>query len=160
MFVIKRRCALPVALVASSIACALAATPASAEDPSVHAGLSGPVKAWKQAMESGDIAAMSRMHDASTTSFPPGGMEVTGADVIMKGYAETFATFAAKVQFGDAHWVEEPPLVVSWGLFTLTLHPKAGGPDIVTHGRFTDAAIKTDSGWRYVVDHASVPRGK
>ncbi len=28
----------------------------------------------------------------------------------------------------------------------------------ISHTRFTDAAVKIDGGWRYVVDHASEPR--
>ena len=48
--------------------------------------------------------------------------------------------------FDEAHWIEVPPLVVSWGLTTVTLHPKAGGPDVVSHTRFTDAAVKVDGG--------------
>lgn len=130
---------------------------AAAPSPVVHAGLSDPVKAWRKAMEAGDIAALARMHDADTVGFPPGAMSIKGADTIMKGYAETFAAYRAEVSFDDAHYVEQPPLVVSWGLFRLTLHPKAGGSDIVTRGRFTDAATQIDGGWRYIVDHASLP---
>lgn len=105
------------------------------------------------------MAALTRMHDAHTIGFPPGQTIVTGAESIMKGYGEMFATYTVRVSFDDAHWIEQPPLVVSWGLTTLILHPKAGGPDIVSHTRFTDAAIKAGDGWRYVVDHASVPKG-
>ena len=129
--------------------------------PVVHTGPSPPAVAWRKAMEAGDLAALARMHDAATIAYPPGRTVVTGADAIMKDYAGTFAAYSVKVVFDDAHWVEVPPLVVSWGRTTLTFHPKPGGPkngapDIVAHTRFTDAAARTDGGWRYLVDHASV----
>ena len=78
----------------------------------------------------------------------------------MAGYADLFAHFKVDVATADAHWVQSGPLVVSWGLTTLTLHPKAGGADIVSHTRFTDAAIAIDGGWRYLVDHASKPAAR
>ena len=136
----------------------LAVVPAFA-GPTVHDGASPPAQEWQRAMEAGDLAALSRMHDGATIAYLPGETQVTGATAIMKGYADLFATYTVKVSVADAHWIEQPPLVVSWGLTTLTLHPKAGGPDVVSRTRFTDAAIRVEGGWRYVVDHASKPKG-
>ena len=124
--------------------------------PTVHDGVSAPVRAWKVAMETGDLAALARMHDGATIAYPPGRSEVRGGDAIMKDYAETFASDSVSVAINDAHWIEQGPLVVSWGLTTLTFHSKASGKDVVAHSRFTDAATKVDGGWRYIVDHASV----
>ena len=124
--------------------------------PRVHDGPSPPVSEWRAAMETGDLAALSRMHDGATMAYPPNRMEVRGGDAIMKDYAETFATDTVRVSIDDAHWVEAGPLIVSWGRTTLTFHPKAGGKDTVVHSRFTDAATKIESGWRYLIDHASV----
>jgi ketosteroid isomerase-like protein len=111
-------------------------------------------------MQSGDMAALTRMHDAETIAFPPRSVEVKGGDAIMAGYADLFSTFTVSVRVEDAHWTEVAPLVVSWGLTVLTLHPKAGGADVISRTRFTDAAIRTKDGWRYLVDHASVQPGK
>ena len=132
--------------------CAVAAAP-----PVVHDGASPPAAAWRAAMEAGDLPALARMHGPGTTAFPPGQTEVKGDAAILAGYADLFAHDTVTVTFDEAHWIEAPPLVVSWGLTTLVLHPKAGGPDIVSHTRFTDAAVRTGQGWRYVVDHASKP---
>lgn len=82
----------------------------------VHDGVSAPAEAWREAMEAGDLAALSRMHDASTIGFPPNQMKIVGVDAIMKDYAGLFAKYSAHVSFDDAHWVEQPPVVVSWGL--------------------------------------------
>ena len=138
------------------LALASAPTLAAEPGPAVHDGPSAPVAAWKAAMEAGDIAALARMHDAATIAYPPGRIEVRGGDAIMKDYAETFATDIVRVTIDDAHWVAQGPLVVSWGLTTLTFSPKAGGKAVVVHSRFTDAATQVDGGWRYLVDHASV----
>ena len=128
-----------------------------AAEPAVHDGESPPASAWRKAMEHGDLAALAQMHDAATVAYPPGSMQVKGAPAIMAGYADLFAHFTVGVKIEDAHWVEVPPLVVSWGLTTLTLHPKDGGADIVSHTRFTDAAVAVGGHWRYLVDHASKP---
>ncbi len=128
--------------------------------PEVHDGDSGPARAWAAAMEAGDLAALARLHGPATVTFPPGQTQVVGAEAIMAGYRELFASFTVRIHTDDTHWIESGPLVVSWGLTTLTLHPKAGGADVVNHTRFTDAALRVDGGWRYVVDHASVPKTK
>ena len=130
---------------------------AYAAEPQVHDGESPPATAWRTAMERADLASLAAMHDDHTVSFPPNATQVKGAPAIMAGYADLFAHFTVRVKVEDAHWIEVPPLVVSWGLTTLTLHPKGGGADVVSHTRFTDAAIAVDGHWRYVVDHASKP---
>ena len=140
---------------ATVLAIAVVSPSARAAPPLIHDGPSLPAAAWQVAMEAGDLAALARMHGPDTTAFPPGQAEVKGGAAIMAGYADLFAHDDVRVTFDEAHWIEVPPLVVSWGLTTVTLHPKAGGPDVVSHTRFTDAAVKVDGGWRYVVDHAS-----
>ena len=142
---------------AAAVLLILAPSIADAAPPMVHDGASPPAAAWRAAIEAGDLAALARMHGPDTTAFPPGQVEVHGDAAIMAGYADLFAHDTVRVTFDEAHWIEVPPLVVSWGLTTLTLHPKNGSPDIVSHTRFTDAATKVDGGWRYIVDHASKP---
>ena len=135
----------------------LAPADGSAAPPVVHDGASAPAAAWRAAIEAGDLAALTRMHGPDTTVFPPAQVELKGDHAIMAGYADLLAHDSVTVTFDEAHWIEVPWLVVSWGLTTLTLHPKNGGPDAVSRTRFTDAAVKIDGGWRYVVDHASKP---
>ena len=140
-----------VAWLLTTASCAWAAPPV------IHDGASPPAAAWRAAMEAGDLPALARMHGLDTAAFPPGQTEVKGAADIVAGYADLFAHDRVEVTFDEAHWIEAPPLVVSWGLTTLTLHPMSGGPAVVSHTRFTDAAVKIDGGWRYGVDHASKP---
>ena len=137
---------------------AAALSNARAQTPAIHDGPSSPAAAWRAAMEAGDLATLAAMHRPDTVAFPPGQLEVKGGTAIMAGYADLFAHDTVTVTFEEAHWIEVPPLIVSWGLTTLTLHQKAGGADVVSYTRFTDAAVKIDGGWRYVVDHASKPK--
>ena len=144
--------------IALVLATALVSTQTTrAADVRLHDGESAPARAWRTAMEQGDLATLARMHDASTIAYPPSTMQVKGAAAIMAGYADLFAHYTVRVTVEDAHWVEQPPLVVSWGLTTLTLHPKTGGPDVISRTRFTDAAVAMGGDWRYLVDHASKP---
>lgn len=127
-------------------------------EPAIHDGPSPPVEAWGKAMEAGDLKALAKMHGPNTVAFPPGAMKLQGGDAIAKDYEGLFSKFTVKVAVDEAHWVQEGPLVVSWGISTLTLHPKAGeSKDVTSKTRFTDVATKVDGSWRYVVDHASVP---
>ena len=148
------------ALAFSAVVAGAGSASAADETPVVHAGPSAPARAWSAAMEAADLEALARMHGPDTVAFPPGQARLDGAAAIMADYAALFARYTVRVRTDDAHWVQSGPLVVSWGQTTLTLHPKAGGPDVVSHTRFTDAAIRSGSGWRYVVDHASVPATK
>ena len=146
----------------AALAIVVGGAPALAADatPVVHAGLSAPARAWGVAMQAADLAALARMHGPNTVAFPPGRTRLDGIQAIVKDYAALFARYTVEVRTDDAHWVQSGPLVVSWGLTTMTLHPRAGGPDVVSRTRFTDAAVRWGEGWRYVVDHASVPTGK
>lgn len=127
-------------------------------EPAIQDGPSPPVEAWGKAMQSGDLKALAQMHGPNTVAFPPGAMKLQGGDAIGKDYEGLFSKFTVKVKVDEAHWLQEGPLVVSWGISTLTLHPKTGdGKDVTTKTRFTDVATKVDGIWRYVVDHASVP---
>lgn len=128
--------------------------------PAVQQGLSAPVQAWVSAVEAGDAVAIARMNGPDTIAYVPDAMVLKGTDEIGKAYAGMFEKFTAKVKITDAHYVEAGGLVSSWGLYTLVLTPKAGGSDIVLNGRFSDLAFPADGGWRYVVDHASLPAGQ
>lgn len=123
----------------------------------VTQGISAPVQAWSRAVEAGDGAALARMNPESTVVYPPDAMIARGTKNIVAGYLGMFAKFNTKVQIQDAHYVQQGKLVVSWGLYTLTLVPKDGGQSIVLNGRFTDLALQAGDGWQYIVDHASLP---
>lgn len=132
--------------------------PAHAADPvKVSTGPSEAVQAWTRAVESGDLRALERMHGAATLLYGTDAMATRGARDIVAGYAGLFEKFRIAVNVDDAHFVRAGPLLASWGLFTLTLTPRAGGEPVVVRGRFSDLAQRIDGRWQYIVDHASLP---
>jgi ketosteroid isomerase-like protein len=125
--------------------------------PTVQAGQSVPVMRWVRAVESGDEQAIARMTSERTVAYVPDAMVLRGRDAITAAYGAMFSKFAAKVSIDDAHFIEAGDLIHSWGLYTLTLTPRAGGAPIVMNGRFSDVAVRVGDGWQYIMDHASLP---
>jgi len=124
--------------------------------PVVHDGVSEPVETWRRALEAGDLETMIRLNPQTTYAYTPTDNVLHGTDAIVGGYRETFAKYRVHASIQDAHYLQAGNLVISWGRFTLDLHPRAGGDVIQTKGRFTDLATRSANGWQYVVDHASV----
>ena len=134
----------------------LSAGAAFAQQPKVQNGISEPVKQWSKAVETGDAKAIGRMNVPSTIAYVPNAMVAQG-DAITAGYAGMFDKYNAKVEIKDAHYLQSGALMNSWGLYVLTLTPKAGGDTIRMEGRFSDLAVKNKGQWQYIVDHASLP---
>ena len=157
-----RRHGLTLALAA---ALTLLAAPALARTPqpettavagvTVHAGPSEAVLAWQRAVEAGDGEAIARMNGPATVAYGVDSAVTRGGAVIAAGYDAMFARYVAKVEIRDAAWVRQGPLLNSWGRFTLTLTPRAGGDPVRIDGRFSDLAVRTDGRWQYLMDHAS-----
>lgn len=150
------RAVAPWALSAMVAFAPLGATQA-AEPVKVQAGPSEAVRAWARAVESGDAAALKRMHGPATLLYGTDSMSTLGGADIVAGYEGMFQKFRVAVAVRDTHFVRSGSLLASWGLFTLTLTPRAGGEPIVVNGRFSDLAEQVDGSWRYIVDHASLP---
>ncbi len=123
----------------------------------VVAGVSEPVKAWTKAVESGNTAALKRMYTDKTDVYSTDATVTHGMENIVAGYARMFEKFTSQVQIKDASYIKQGNTVVSWGLYSLTLTPRAGGASFVVNGRFTDVAVKTNGQWVYLMDHASLP---
>lgn len=146
------------------VAACLLSAPARAQTPApfeiagvtIHNGPSEATAAWRTALEAGDLAAMARMHGPHTVSYDPDNEVTHGDGAIVAGYEKLFETWQAKVEFHNAQWVRSGAVLSSWGEFTLTLTPRAGGEPTRRSGRFTDVAVWTGQDWQYVVDHASV----
>lgn len=146
---------------AMAVACATLLMPlamATAQSlPKIQSGLSAPVKNWVRAVENGDEQAITRMNSDVTVAYVPDAMALKGRTAIAAAYSAMFAKFTAQVTIDDSHFIETGGLIHSWGLYTLTLTPKAGGAPIVMNGRFSDIAVRIGEDWQYVMDHASLP---
>lgn len=145
---------------AISLMTSSAALPAFAQTagaPAINTGPSEPVRNWSRAVEAADLAAIRAMNGPETVAYMPDAMARKGSAEIAAAYAGMFEKFTAKVAIRDASYLESGGIVHSWGLYTLTLTPKDGGVPVTVEGRFSDIATKVDGGWRYVMDHASLP---
>ena len=111
---------------------------------------------WKPAFVAGDADAVAACYAEDAVMYFPGGSAAAGRAAIRDGYAHYFSEYTiTDAQLVEVGRVAHGDTVTSWGDFTITMVPKAGGAPIVSHGRFTDVSKRIDGQWRYVVDHAS-----
>jgi ketosteroid isomerase-like protein len=112
--------------------------------------------AWSTAMLANDLDAVMECYAHNATMWMPGGPRIDGLDAIRKDYEQLFAVNNVKeASVSNAHYETSGNLSVGWGQFAMTLAPKAGGDEIHMSGRFTEAAMRRNGKWVYVVDHAS-----
>lgn len=114
-------------------------------------------EAWVKAFTANDVEAVVALYAPDAHVFPPDDVEAVGTEAIRANYAGLMNSFTVKeAKMLDAHHTMAGDLCYSWGRFSVTLVPKAGGEPITMEGRFSDVARKTKGKWLYIVDHASV----
>ena len=148
-----RRIAVVFLSIASVIAsCSpLLASPSAAADGAAQAEA-----AWMRAMKSNDLDAVVACYAADAVLWTSGAPEADGIEAIRAAYAGMLRENTVKdVALSGGHQRLSGNLGAGWGRYTLTLAPKAGGPDVVVHGRFTEVVEKRNGKWLYVADHAS-----
>lgn len=131
---------------------------AASAPPVVQDGSSPAVVAWKHAVETADIDAIERMNPPGATAYTLADEVLKGTRAIAAGYRIMFDRYDASATVDDAHFIRTGDLLISWGLFSLSLQPRdaAGGAvATVIKGRFSDVARLEAGRWVYVVDHAS-----
>lgn len=114
-------------------------------------------RAWARAMLEGNLDGIMNCYADDATAWFPGSADLYGSKAIRDSYAHLLADNKVKgVDFTDMHYVGGVgKRSAGWGLFSITLLPKAGGDPVVLKGRFTEVAEKRDGRWVYIVDHAS-----
>ena len=130
----------------------------AAADP--HAGHAGKFDSaadcWHPAFLAGDADAVAACYVDDAVMIFPGGPVAQGRDAIREGYAHFFGDYTIKdMKIEELGRESHGGSVTVWGRWTLTMTPKAGGADIVQHGRFSELSRKVGGEWRYVFDHAS-----
>ena len=139
------------ALVAAAFSCF-----ASAAGTSPRGGAADVDAAWMKAIKANDIAAIVACYAPDAVLWVPGSPEADGIDAIRSTYEGLLAANTVKdAAVSDTHYRLSGDVGAAWGRFTLTLSPKAGGADVVMHGRFTEVVEKRGGKWLYVADHAS-----
>ncbi len=128
-----------------------------AGDGQVQQGVSETVAQWRSAVEAGNLPALGRLYGPNSIVYAPDAFQLKGREAIAAAYAGMFDKYTAQVEIKDARYLRAGPLLHSWGLYVLTLTPKAGGEALRMEGRFSDLAQREAGQWRYIVDHASLP---
>jgi len=124
-----------------------------------HAADSGQGKAdacWRKAFLAGDADATAACYAPDAVFWPPGGTMATGSKAIRDSYAKFFAD--NKVATVDIKPLGDRTIGMdsaSWGTYSLTYTPKAGGAMKTETGRYNELSRKINGHWLYVVDHAS-----
>ena len=134
-------------------ALALAAAPAFAQEtPNALAD------AFVAAIVAEDSAALAALYTDDADSYDPSGLVQKGRDEIAATWQQFFDAydgFAASLNRKGEYALDKKGHA-AWGLWTMSATPSGGGEDVVWNGRYLDLAIKTDDGWKYRVDHASM----
>ena len=135
-------------------AAALIALPAASQETPQALG-----DAFIAAVEAEDAEALAALYTEDADSYGPGGGDrVSGREAIAAGWTEFFASFedfsASTEEQGSLDMGEDG--YASWGLWTMTATPSDGGDPVTWDGRYMDVQVKTDDGWRYRADHASM----
>lgn len=112
--------------------------------------------AWVKAMKANDVNAVMKCYAPDAAAWLPGAPAARGEKAIRATYEGLLsANTVAGASITEAGFRTARNVVVSWGTFSLTLAPKAGGAPVTMAGRYTEVAERRGGKWVYVVDHAS-----
>ncbi len=139
------------ALLLTSCALALAATPALAQKSP---------QALQDAFVAGvtaeDADAVGALYTDDAFSYGPDGTYQQGPEEIAASWAAFFDDFDGfTIVLEQQGEMNKGKIAGAWGLWTMSATPIDGGDKVVWRGRYTDISKKTGDGWRYIVDHAS-----
>jgi uncharacterized protein (TIGR02246 family) len=112
--------------------------------------------AWMKAMKANDLDGVMACYAPDAVTFMPGAPEAHGEKEIRAAFqALLSANTVQDVAIPNSHSETAGNISVSWGHYTLTLAPKAGGAPITSKGRFTGVAEQRKGRWYYISDHVS-----
>ena len=114
--------------------------------------------AFVAAMINNDADGLAACYAPDAVNFPVDSMIGTGPDSVRESWSGFFAVYTVKdIRLTQTRMETFGDTAAAWGLFTMMVTPVAGGEPIEMVGRFMDVAKKTENGWLYIADHASVP---
>ena len=119
-------------------------------------GAQGVDAAWVKAMKANDVNGVVKCYASDAVLWLPGVPSAKGEQAIRSAYAGLLsANTVQDAVLSEAVYKSAGNVTVSWGRFSLTLMPKAGGNPVVLTGRYTEVIEKRNGKWVYTVDHAS-----
>lgn len=113
---------------------------------------------FMDALRASDAAALASHYTEDAVSYDVTNQKIVGPAGIAASWGGFFAKFnVLDAQLIDPHLEVHGDTGVAWGEFTMTVEPVGGGEAFEMRGRYSDVTRKTDAGWRYVMDHVSMP---
>ena len=141
----------------SFLAAALLAVSASGAQAQTSDGMKGVDEKWAAAAKKGDVEALVALYAPDATMYPPDALEAKGTDAIRKSYTDMLAAMTVTEAVFDCTYKIVGDTAYGFGIATVTMQPKAGGPPQALKVRVTEVGKKLNGKWVYVVDHASAP---
>jgi ketosteroid isomerase-like protein len=112
--------------------------------------------AWREAMLANDVDKVVACYASDAVLWMPGARASHGHDAIRAAYEAFFSANNVKdVVISDTHYKESGNVSAGWGSIVMTIVPRAGGPQVVMKGRYTEVCAQDGKRWVYVADHAS-----
>lgn len=114
--------------------------------------------AFESAIVSEDAEAVAALYLEDAHLYSPGGTVEVGREAITASWDAFFAGFdgfSVNLDQKGEHAMSDDSHG-AWGLWTMTATPADGGEPVTWNGRFLDISVKTEEGWRYKADHASM----
>ena len=115
-------------------------------------------EAFEAAIAAEDVEAVTALYLSDAHLYTPGGTVEIGSEAIAASWEAFFSgfdNFSADVKQKGEHAMSDDSHS-SWGLWIMTATPVDGGEPVTWKGRFLDVSVKTEDGWRYKADHASM----
>lgn len=142
------------------IAGVVPAVGSAAETPAqMVAGAKALDAAFLKAFNAGDVEGVAATYWKSpdVVSMPPDAMVLRGWEAIRDGFQTMVKEMpGAKLELTDPHYTVNGELVITWGLWRITM-PGPDGKPVSIEGRYSDVKAKRDGKWVYILDHASAP---
>jgi uncharacterized protein (TIGR02246 family) len=139
--------------IAFSAALALIATPVLAQQTPELLG-----DAFVAAIVAEDSAALAGLYTEDADSYDPSGNVQKGREEIAatwQMFFDAYDGFSASLDRKGEYGLDKKGHA-AWGLWTMSATPAGGGDPVTWNGRYLDVSVKTEDGWRYIVDHASM----
>ena len=112
--------------------------------------------AFGKAMLAGDSKALGACYAEDAVMYPPDAQELRGRAAIVASFDELLKAYkVTKFDYVVGGYADSSSTSSSWGTWTMTMTPKAGGEAVTLTGRATSVAKKIGGKWLYVADHAS-----
>ncbi len=114
--------------------------------------------AFVAAIVAEDADALAALYTEDADSYDPSGHVQKGRTEIAatwKQFFDAFDGFTASLERKGEH-APSKKSHAAWGMWTMAATPVSGGDAVIWNGRYLDVSVKTNEGWRYIVDHASM----